>query len=186
MKRPAINRKGFNGRFIELETRRPNVLSHQLREASGQFLEQRRGIIALSLMAAAALSLVSLYQMGMVKRLPELSLPRFDADRVNSSAEAYRWLETPDAFLGLGSYAATMVLAAMGGPNRASERPWIPLALAAKIGLDAVTAGFQVVMQARKLHTLCSWCLIPSLATFGSIPLVIPEARDALKRMLSR
>ncbi len=36
-----------------------------------------------------------------------------------------------DAFIGLGSYAATMGLAAMGAKDRAKTQPWIPLALAA-------------------------------------------------------
>jgi hypothetical protein len=171
---------------IELETRRPAALSWQLREASTPFLRERRGVIALSLVASAALSLISLYQMGILKRLPEPRLPRFDAEKVNRSEEAYRWLETPDAFLGLGSYVATMTLAAMGGPNRAEEQPWLPLALAAKESLDAVLAGFQVMTQARKLRTYCSWCLLTSAATFGSLPLVIPEARAALKRLLGR
>ena len=172
--------------LIELETRAPAVLSWQLREASYPFLRERRGVISLSLLAGAALSLIGLYQIGILKRLPEPRLPRFDAEQVNRSAEAYRWLETPDAFLGLGSYVATMTLAAMGGPNRAERQPWIPLALAAKVGLDAALAGFQVMTQARKLRTWCSWCLLTSAATFGSVPLVIPEARAALNRLLGK
>lgn len=186
MKLPTIKREVFNKQFIEVETRQPAMLSYQLREGSGRFLAQRRVVIGLSLMATTALSLISLYQMGLIKRLPEPPLPRFNAGKVNRSEEAYRWLEMPDAFLGLGSYAATMALAAMGGPNRAQERPWIPLALAAKVGLDTALAGFQVVMQARKLHTYCSWCLLTSAATLGSLPLVLPEARAALRRLLGK
>jgi uncharacterized membrane protein len=161
------------------------VLSRQLREASQPYLRERRGVIGLSLLASTALSLISLYQTGILKRLPEPRLPRFDAEKVNRSKEAYRWIETPDALLGLGSYVATMLLAAMGGPDRARERPWIPLALAAKVGLDAALAGFQVMTQARKLRTFCAWCLLTSAATFGSIPLIIPEARAALKHLSS-
>lgn len=171
---------------IELETRRPAALSRQLREGSTPFLRERRGVIGLSLVASAALSLISLYQVGILKRLPEPRLPRFDAEKVNRSEEAYRWLETPDAFLGLGSYVTTMTLAAMGGPDRAARRPWLPLALAAKVGLDAALAGFQVMTQARKLRTYCTWCLLTSAASFGSIPLVIPEARAALKYLRGR
>src|SRR5690348_10515315 len=171
---------------IELETRRPAALSRQLRETSAPFLRERRGVIGLSLVASAALGLIGLYQMGILKRLPEPGLPRLDSEKVNRSAEAYRWLETPDAFLGLGSYVATMTLAAMGGPKRAEEQPWIPLALAAKVGIDTAMAGLQVLMQARKLHTYCSWCLLTSAASLGSLPLVIPEARAALKRLLSK
>ncbi len=185
MKLPMLSRDKVNKPLIELETHQPEVLSRQLRGSSDVFLRERRGVIGLSLVATTALSLISLYQMGILKRLPEPKLPRFDSEKVNRSAEAYRWLETPDAFLGLGSYVATMTLAAMGGPNRAEEQPWIPLALAAKVGADTALAGLQVLMQARKLRTYCSWCLMTSAATVVSLPLVIPEARAALKRLLS-
>jgi uncharacterized membrane protein len=168
---------------IELHTRRPALLSRQLREATAPFLRERRSVIGLSLLASGALSLICLFQIGILKHLPEPRLPRFDAEKVNRSAEAYRWLETPDAFLGLGSYVATMTLAAMGGPTRAEQRPWIPLALAGKVALDAALAGFQILTQARKMHTYCLWCLLPSAATCGSLPLVMPEARAALKRV---
>ncbi len=167
-----------------LETEHPAALSRQLREASDPFLRERRGVIGLSMLASAALGMMSLYQMGILKRLPELGLPRFDAAQVNRSAEAYRWLETPDAFLALGSYTATMTLAAMGGPARAERRPWIPLTLAAKVGVDTVMAIWQMLTQARKLRAYCSWCLLTSAATFASLPLVVPEARAALKRLL--
>lgn len=48
----------------------------------------------------------------------------------------------------------------------------------------AALTGFQVLTQARNLHTYCSWCLLTSAATFGSVPLVLPEARATLKRVL--
>jgi uncharacterized membrane protein len=143
-------------------------------------------VIGVSLLASASLGVIGLYQVGLLKHLPEPKLPGFQSEQVNSSEEAYRWLGTPDAFLGLGSYVATMTLAAMGGPNRAETQPWIPLALAAKVGLDTALAGFQVLTQARKLHTYCSWCLLTSAATFASVPLVLPEARAALKRVAGR
>lgn len=186
MKRAQARRRALNQPLIELETRHPAALSQQLRETTTPYLRERRGIIGLSLLATMTLSLIGLYQMGILKRLPEPKLPHFDAEQVNRSAEDYRWLATPDAFLGLGSYVATMTLAAMGSPDRAEKQPWIPLALAAKVGLDGALAGFQVLTQARKLHTYCSWCLVSSAESFASLPLVVPEARTALKRLLTR
>ncbi len=120
---------------------RPEELSRQLRQGSGEFLARRRKIVGLALTAAGSMGLISLYQMGIIKHLPEPPLPRFDADKVDAAAEAYAKLSTPDAVIGLGNYAATLGLAAMGGQDRATERPWIPLALAAKVAFDAVQAG---------------------------------------------
>jgi hypothetical protein len=120
---------------------RPEELSRQLREATGGSLEQRRKIAGLALAAAGSMGLISLYQTGIIKRLPDPPLPYFDSEKVNAGAEAYSRLSMPDAPIGLGSYAATLGLAAMGGENRAEEKPWIPLALAAKTLIDALQAG---------------------------------------------
>jgi hypothetical protein len=46
--------------------------------------------------ASASLGLLSLYQRGLVKRLPEPKLPKFNTDAINSSAEAYSIVSTPD------------------------------------------------------------------------------------------
>ncbi len=112
---------------------RPDELSRQLREGTGKFLARRRGVVGLSLAAAGAMGLISLYQMGIIKHLPDPPLPGFDSDKVDAAPEAYSWFQTPDGAIGLGGYAATLGLAAMGGPDRAKEKPLIPLALAAKV-----------------------------------------------------
>ncbi len=108
-----------------------DLLGKELREGSGEFLSRRRVIVALSLANVASMGLIALYQVGVIAHVPEPPLPGFDADRVNGSADAYAILETPDAILGLGSYAATMALAAMGRPTaprrgRGSRWHWRP------------------------------------------------------------
>ena len=75
-------------------------------------------------------------------------------------AEAYSKLSTPDTMIGLGSYAATLGLAAMGRKDRATERPWIPLALAAKVAFDAVQTGKPSVDQWTEHRAFCFWCLL--------------------------
>ena len=119
----------------------PEQLSEQLRHDTGSFLEHRRGIVGLALGAAASMGVIALYQMGILKHLPEPPLPGLDADKVDASGEAYEKLATPDALLGLGSYAATAILAGMGEKDRATTRPWIPLALGDKVGVDAAQAA---------------------------------------------
>lgn len=127
------------------------------------------------------MSVITLYQTGIVKHLPEPPLRRFDADRVDASAEAYEKFNTPDAALGLASYATTIVLASMGGKDRATTAPWIVLALAGKLGLDALTALKLTIDQARKQKAFCFWCLLAASATFASVPLAVPEALQALR-----
>jgi len=129
---------------------------------------------------------IALYQMGVIRHLPEPPLPRLNADAVDASAEAYGILQTPDAVLGLGSYALTAVLTAAGGEDRARTRPWIPLALAAKVVLDAASGGKLTVDQWTRHRAFCSWCLLAAGASFATVPLVIPEARAAMTSLGSR
>ena len=119
----------------------PEELSLQLREGIGGFLWYRRGVICCGLVAAACMAFITLYQFGIIRHLPDPPFPRMNADKVDSSPEAYSKLWMPDAFIGFASYAVTMMLTAMAGADRATERPWIPLLLAAKVGFDATQAG---------------------------------------------
>ncbi len=163
---------------------KPEDLSRQLRQGTGDFLDRRRKITGLALTAAGSMGLISLYQLGLIKHLPDPPLPHFDSNKVDAADEAYSRFSMPDAPLGLGSYAATLGLAAMGGKDRAVERPWIPLALAAKVALDALQAGKLTVDQWTKHRAFCVWCLLAAGATFATVPLVIPEARAALRQIL--
>jgi uncharacterized membrane protein len=161
-------------------------LSAQLRNGSGDFLEERRGVIALSLTAIGCMGLIALYQTGLIRRLPDLALPMMDANKVDASEEAYEMLSMPDAVIGLGSYAATMGLAAMGGKDRAQSQPWIPLALAAKASADALQAAKLTYDQWAKHKAFCIWCLIAAAATFATVPLVVGEAVAAIREIKER
>ena len=156
-------------------------LSRELRNGGSRSLRRRRGIIALSMAASGSMALITLYQTGLIRHLPEPPLSLLDADRVDASAEAYQKLRTPDAALGLASYAATIVLAAMGGEDRAKNAPWVVLALAAKIAFDAANAIRLTIEQPVTQKAYCFWCLLAATATLATVPLIVPEAREALR-----
>ncbi len=161
---------------------KPAQLSRELRKGESPFLKRRRGIVGLSLAAAGSMGVISLYQMGMIRHLPEPPLPGLDADEVDASEEAYTKLSSPDAVIGLTSYGVTALLAAAGGEDRARTHPWLPLAMAGKATLDAAQAAKLTWDQWTKHRAFCSWCLLGAAASFASAPLVLPEARAALRR----
>jgi uncharacterized membrane protein len=169
----------------EKAERHAEQLSRELRTGSSPDLRRRRGIVGLSLVASATMGLIALYQTGVIRHLPEPPLRGLDADKVNGSAQAYEMFAVPDAILGLGSYTATMGLAAMAGADRAKELPLIPLALAAKVAFDVANAARLTVDQWTKHRAFCLWCLIAASATFAMVPLVIPEAMTAGRALIS-
>jgi uncharacterized membrane protein len=170
---------------VQRDKQKAGALSAGLRHGSRKFLRHRRGVFGLFLMASASMSVIAMYQMGILKRVPEPPLPGLDSDGITGSAKAYSLLETPDAVLAIGSYASTMALAAMGSPNRAVEQPLIPIALAAKVVLDAAVAAKYTFDEWREHRSLCSWCLLASAAVFAALPLAIPEARRAVMRLVN-
>lgn len=161
------------------------ALSRSLREGTDGVLRRRRSASALTLVGIGSLSVVALYQMGILKHVPEPRLRFLDADSVDASGEAYSTLEMPDAALGILSYSMTLALAAYGGADRSVTRPWIPLLLAAKVVLDAVAAAALTIEQATRHRACCSWCLLAAGASFATVPAVVPEAGSSLRRLLS-
>ena len=97
----------------------PAELSWQLRHSSAPYMQQRRAIAGLSLAAISAMSVIALHQLGLLARLPDLPFAGCDSNSVTESDVAYSRLATPDGVLGLGNFAVTLGLAAMGGANRA-------------------------------------------------------------------
>jgi uncharacterized membrane protein len=163
----------------------PQALCETLRTGDGLYLWCRRGLVGTSFMSELCMMLVGLYQMGIIRHLPEPPFGFFDADKVDASAEAYNRMDLPmpDAFLGLISYAITAALASAGGADRFERMPWLPLLLNAKVLADAFQAGKLSWEQWTSHRRFCFWCLVATAFTFSAVPLAMPESWAALKRL---
>ncbi|MFZ6013754.1 MAG: vitamin K epoxide reductase, partial [Bacteroidota bacterium] len=62
-----------------------------LRDKQSDDLDRRRKIITLSAIGLLDFSIISLYQTGVIKKLPDFRLPIFDSNKVNASKEAYQF-----------------------------------------------------------------------------------------------
>jgi len=173
--------RGASGGIGRSSSAAAEALSDDLRRGEGDALDARRRIAALTLSAMGSMGMVAAYQFGLLKSLPEPPLAHLDSDRVDASGEAYQLLRTPDAALGLASYAATLALAGMGRRDRAREQPWLPLALAAKTVLDAASGIYLGLEQGTKHKRFCTWCLIAAGASIAMVPAALPEARRSLR-----
>ncbi|MGD0443535.1 MAG: vitamin K epoxide reductase family protein [Edaphobacter sp.] len=161
----------------------PEELSSDLREGSSKFLKRRRGVVGLSLFSVGVMGSIALYQMGILKTVPEPRLPGFNTDKVTSSPEAYSHLSAPDALLGLVNYGVTACLAGAGAQNRWKTHPWVPLCMAGKVMMDVTLASKLAVDEWAKNRAFCFWCLLTTAATFVALPLAVPEAKAALRRL---
>ena len=161
----------------------PEELGRELRQGYTPFLKRRRGIIGLSLFSCGVLVAVALYQIGILKKLPEPRGRFFDTNKVNGSGQAYSLLATPDAFLGIASYAVTAALAAMGPENRSRAHPWMALAMGLKLFADSAMAGKLTLDECKKFRAFSLWSVLTAAATWTALPLALPEAKAAFLRM---
>lgn len=162
------------------------AVSDALRRGSSPYLDSRRRTAVLQTAAAGALAVVGLYQFGVLRSVPEPSLPGLGADVVDASGEAYQMLHTPDATLGIASAGVSLVLAGMGGARRHEEQPWIPLVLLAKSVVDAAGGAYLFAEQVTKHKKVCSWCTVSAGLLLATVPAVLPEARAAWRALRSR
>ncbi len=159
------------------------ALSQSLREGSSDHLERRRTIAKLLIFAGANLAVVALYQIGVLKKLPQPSWRGFDAQAVNGSPQAYSLLATPDAFLGLASYSTSACLVAAGSQTRWRANPLLPICMTAKLLADAAYAGKLTLDEMTKYRSFSIWSLSAAAATFAALPLALPECKAALKNL---
>ncbi|MGI8808600.1 MAG: vitamin K epoxide reductase family protein [Acidimicrobiales bacterium] len=178
---PAASARGRAGGIGRGSSPAAEAISDDLRRGDDAFLGHRRRIAGLSLAGIGSLGVVAAYQFGIVRSLPEPPGRIFDAARVDASGEAYQYLKTPDATLGMLSTAVTLVLAGMGAGDRHRRRHWVPVALAAKVVADAVFSGYLTVEQVSKHRRLCFWCLLAAASSAAAVPAAIPEAVAAIR-----
>ncbi len=164
----------------------PSALSRQLRLGDSPDLGRRRKVLGLSMVGVAAGVIVGLYQTGVVKHLPDLPGDLWNADKVDASDYAYKRMRTPDGLMMIVSYGLTAALAGAGGEDRARRAPLLPLAAAAKVLGDAVFALKLGREEWAENEALCWYCQGATLASLASVPLVLPEAAKAVRRLLSR
>jgi uncharacterized membrane protein len=163
----------------------PLQLSETWRRANEPDLRARRWIAGLSLLSGAVMSGIGLFQLGIIRRIPDPPGP-FDAARINGSPQAYSILRTPDALLGALSYAATACLAGAGDPDRSRTAPWLSVAMGAKLLADASIAGKLTVTQWTRYRAFCFWCLLTTGATVAAAVVGIPETLAAARTIAER
>ena len=160
----------------------PEELSREIRTDRSPQMRNRRAIAAVSLAGMAAMGIVTLLQMGIVRRLPDppTDTPDFDTEKVNTSKEAYSY-GMPDGALVLVTHATTIALAAAGPPDRYEKRRWLPIAAAAAAIPQALIAAKYLFYQMPKVDKAwCPYCVVDALSHFTVTALTLPEAARAL------
>lgn len=132
------------------------------------------------------MAVVTLFQTGILRHLPDPPLRRFQSEKVNSSDTAYQY-GVPDGTITLTGHATNIAIAAIGGADRAQEQPWIPLLAAGKAGAEAMVAAKYLFYEMPVVEKAwCGYCIVDALMHIGAFAMTLPEAGKAFSALRER
>jgi uncharacterized membrane protein len=161
------------------------AIRRELRHGESDSLRRRRWISLLSAVGAVDFAIISLYQMGIIRHLPDPPGAIFDSDKVNASRTAYA-LGVPDGPLGLGLYALTLILAGAGGDDRRRRHPVFDLLVGGAVAAGVVGAAHYVYDMIRHQQRACPYCLVGAATHVAMLPSAVANATAAIRRLRGR
>jgi len=161
----------------------PQSLRRYIQESDDPEMRLRRGVVAVSLVGVGAMALTTLLQTGLVKNLPDPPVGNFHTKKVNSSDEAYSY-GGPDSPLTIVTHGVNMVLASLGGRDRARRQPWLPIMVTLAAAAQASVAAKYLFYQMPKVDKAwCPYCILDALTHFATVGLTLPETVRALRSL---
>jgi uncharacterized membrane protein len=148
-------------------------LRRELLYGNSKELKVRRNLIALSIIGLIDFGIISLYQTGIIKKLPDLPGKIFDSNQVNAAKDAYLF-GIPDGLISGTVYAVTASLAAAGVHRRPGAKS-VPtdLMLSGAVLGNTLGAGYYLANMAFSQKKICLYCVTGAIINFISAGLVI-------------
>lgn len=139
----------------------------KLRNDSSEATQYRRQIAALATLGLLDFSLISLFQLGYIKKLPDVPGKYFDTEKVNSSEDAVI-LGVPDGVISLGAYTATIALATAASSFRKPSRV-LDVALGGVLLAQAAGAAQYLVNMTFVQKRACVYCIAGAAINFAAL-----------------
>ncbi|AKD05361.1 vitamin K epoxide reductase family protein [Pontibacter korlensis] len=140
---------------------------NEIREDSSKATQCRRDIAALSALGLINFSLISLFQLGYIRKMPDLPGKVFDTRKVNTSKEAVL-LGMPDGVVSLGAYTATMALATAATRFRKPSRV-LDVAMGGVVLGQALGGALYLINMATVQKRACIYCIAGAAINFASL-----------------
>jgi len=138
-----------------------------MRAENSPKIQNRRKIAALAAVGLVDFSLISLFQLGYIKRMPDLPGKLFDSEKVNSSQDAVM-LGVPDGVFSLCAYAGTLFLAAAASrPSKYSRL--FDILLSGVIISQAAGGAYYLYNMATVQKKVCVYCVAGALINFAAV-----------------
>lgn len=152
-------------------------IRNELRESDSVSLNRKRNIAFLSVIGLVDFSVISLYQLGFIKKLPDLPFKIFDSNKVNASKEAYI-MGVPDGPITLVSYAANILFAGAGGTRKTGRSKIFDILLAGSVIGGALGGAYYLNDMIFNQKKVCLYCVVGAALNFAMVSPVIKELRS--------
>lgn len=139
----------------------------KIRKRSDKAAEERRKIALLSGIGLLDFVPISLYQLGIIRHLPDLPGDIFDSDYVNASKEA-QVAGVPDGPVSLLMYAANLVLVAEALKQKKKRNVFDYLIAGNTLG-QAAGGAYYLYNMATKQKKICPYCVAGALINFATL-----------------
>lgn len=160
------------------------AIRNTLRNETSADLERKRKIIILSALGLLDFSIISLYQTGVIKKLPDLPFPIFDSNKVNSSTEAYQ-MGAPDGPISATVYGLTMILASAGGTKATGRNSAYDLLLGGAIAANTAGALYYLYDMIFKQRKICLYCVTGAAINIASAIIMAPVFSKSFRRVIN-
>lgn len=139
----------------------------RIRKDTSEVTGYRREIAALAAVGLLDFTLISLFQLGYIKKLPDLPGKFFDTKKVNSSKDAVI-LGLPDGVISLAAYTATILLATAATRFKKQSRI-LDVAMGGVLLGQAAGAGQYLINMAVVQKKACIYCIAGAAINFASL-----------------
>jgi uncharacterized membrane protein len=151
----------------------------QLRLDTSAAMDNRRYIAALSSLGLLDFSLMTLFQIGALRRLPDLPLPFVTSEKIISSKDAAIY-GLPDAVIALNLYAANLLLIALASVRK-KESGIYDLLLGGVVAGNAAGSLYFLLNMIFKQKKACIYCVAGALISFTSLKPILKLLRGKKK-----
>lgn len=143
--------------------------------------DQRIHIVALAMLGVAIAVYLTLYQLGVVRRVWE---PFFgEGSRTILHSGVARLLPVPDASLGALGYLADAAGGAIGGRERWRTMPWIVLLFGLSVGPLGLVSITLIMLQPVLYGAWCTLCLASALISVLMVGPAMDEILASLQHL---
>lgn len=142
-------------------------ISVDLREGNSKDNQNRRKIAFLSALGIVDFTIISLYQIGGIRKLPDVPLNFINSEKVISSDSA-SILGMPDAPIALNMYIVNMLLAS-SAINKKKPSRWLDLLLGSIVAGNAAGAAYFMLNMTLIQKKACLYCITGALVNFMTI-----------------